>query len=185
MFASVKRGSNIDFVKLFAVLTALGAAFWVMLDQTGAWDVTDVQLALLTAETTAVIATVAAVLAHFNIYTPAEPLAVQATVYADVQGGIALLVGFNVVHWTPDTIAAVLAFVSLALSLLALVLRQYVTPVPPQRSAFYEHGAGAGERRGTPPGDTQRVMLDALRNAPDDVELSDGTTISSEGLPRA
>lgn len=138
-----RTGSNVDFVKLFALLAVLAAGFWSTLDATGVWDVTDKQTALLVLVTVNLVGLAAALLAHFQVYTPSEPLAVGAAVALVVNSSIGVAVGFEVVHWNDATIAVVMGFVNTALLVIGVVVaRQYVTPtLREQRNpAAFEHG---------------------------------------------
>ncbi len=62
-------------------------------------------------------------------FASSEPVAVGAAVVGTTQALLAVLLGFDVVHWTSSQVALVLALVTALAGLVAVVVRSRVTPV--------------------------------------------------------
>ena len=62
--------------------------------------------------------------------TSSEPVAVGATIIGAVQALVAVLVGFEIVHWSEGQVALVLALVTALAGVVAVGVRSRVSPVP-------------------------------------------------------
>lgn len=112
-----------------AQIVVLVAAICAVLIGFNIVQMTDVQVGLIGAETSTGLILVLAVVVHYKPNTSAEPVYVGASITGFATATTALLVGFDVVDWTPHQVALLLTLVAVILTTVGgWAVRDKVTP---------------------------------------------------------
>src|SRR5689334_21809964 len=99
------------------LIVAVVTAVVVVLQAFDIFEISDAQAALVAAEVSSFLVLVATVMAHFKPGTKQEFVGIAGGVTAFSTATVASLQGLEVVHWTPNQVAAVLGCVVVVVSL--------------------------------------------------------------------
>lgn len=139
---------NTRFAQFWALLTVLAAAFWPMLAGVGVVSFSADQIVIVTGFTSATLAAIFSLVAHYKPETSEEPAAVSVSVLAWVNSGVVTLVGFQIVSWDATQQGLVLTFANAVVGLLAWwFVWERVTPMATVKdaAAMAKYDPHAGE----------------------------------------
>lgn len=109
------------------------------------------QAGLVATETSTGLVLVMALVVHFRPGVPSEPVAVAGSVTAFVTSSCALLVGFEVVEWTPAQVGLLLGLVATVVTLVGSWSARAVVTSPETLqaavSSAHRQGMGAAARK--------------------------------------
>jgi len=127
-------------VAIVAVLGGFGIVHWSV-----------AQGGMVSAEASSGLILILALQQHFNPKTAEEPVAVAGSISAFSGSTFALLVGFELVHWSQEQVGLVLGLVAVIITLsTSWAARRAVTPMAQQRKAVkaaHRQGMAAAQRK--------------------------------------